>query len=90
MGIHLHSCRVHRLLPKRDEVVFVDIDSKVKQVYGPAMEGASFGYTEVRGLHFQIVTRDLVDEPSAPVGILRASALTKGSTEPPRPDSCAM
>ncbi|PWI04539.1 IS1380 family transposase, partial [Streptomyces sp. NWU339] len=33
------------LVPKRDEVVFVDIDSKVKQVYGPAKQGASFGYT---------------------------------------------
>jgi hypothetical protein len=44
------------LVPKTDEVVFVDIDSKVKQVYGPAKQGASFGYTKQRGLHFQIVT----------------------------------
>lgn len=34
----------------------MDIDSKVKQVYGPAKQGASFGYTKQRGLHFQIVT----------------------------------
>ncbi|MDT0308062.1 transposase [Streptomyces sp. DSM 44917] len=44
------------LVPTGDEVVFVDIDSKVKQVYGPAKQGASFGYTRQRGPHFQIVT----------------------------------
>jgi hypothetical protein len=38
------------------DIVYLDIDSKVKQVYGPAKQGASFGYTNVRGLHFQIVT----------------------------------
>lgn len=38
------------------DIVFLDIDSKVKQVYGPAKQGASFGYTKVRGLHFLIVT----------------------------------
>lgn len=38
------------------DVVHLDIDSKVKQVYGPAKQGASFGYTKVRGLHFLIVT----------------------------------
>ncbi|MFE3599929.1 hypothetical protein [Streptomyces sp. NPDC059142] len=31
------------LVPKTDEVVFVDIDSNVKQVHGPAKQGASFG-----------------------------------------------
>ncbi|WP_371674693.1 transposase [Streptomyces sp. NBC_00289] len=34
----------------------MDIGSKVRQVYGLARQGASFGYTKVRGLHFQIVT----------------------------------
>ena len=38
------------------DIVHLDIDSKVKQVYGPAKQGASFGYTGVRGLHFQIIT----------------------------------
>ena len=38
------------------DIVFLDIDSKVKQVYGPAKQGASFGYTKVRGLHFLVVT----------------------------------
>jgi hypothetical protein len=38
------------------DVIYLDIDSKVKQVYGPDKQGASFGYTKVRGLHFLIVT----------------------------------
>jgi hypothetical protein len=44
------------LVPPGEPIVYLDIDSKVKQVYGPAKQGASFGYTHVRGLHFQIVT----------------------------------
>ncbi|MET8249698.1 IS1380 family transposase, partial [Streptomyces sp. NPDC005202] len=62
------------LVPKTDEVVFVDIDSKVKQVYGPAKQGASFGYTKVRGLHFQIVT--VKTSTCAPVIV--ATRLRKG------------
>lgn len=62
-------------LPDRDEVVFVDIDSKVKQVFGPAKQGASFGYTKKRGLHFQIVTAKTAT--SAPVIV--ATRLRKGS-----------
>ncbi|MEU3095502.1 IS1380 family transposase [Streptomyces sp. NPDC006967] len=62
-------------VPAGDEVVFVDIDSKVKQVYGPAKQGASFGYTKVRGLHFQIVTVKTVT--CAPVIV--ATRLRKGS-----------
>jgi hypothetical protein len=38
------------------DVVFLGVDSKVKQVYGPAKQGAGFGYTKVRGLHFLVVT----------------------------------
>jgi Transposase DDE domain group 1 len=63
------------LVPTRDEVVFVDIDSKVKQVYGPAKQGASFGYTKQRGLHFQIVT--VKTGTCAPVIV--ATRLRKGS-----------
>ncbi|MER7728631.1 hypothetical protein [Streptomyces sp. NPDC096323] len=60
------------LVPAGDEVVFVDIDSKVKQVYGPAKQGASFGYTKVRGLHFQIVT--VKTAACAPVIVARGCA----------------
>lgn len=62
-------------VPQGDEVVFVDIDSKVKQVYGPAKQGASFGYTKQRGLHFQIVT--VKTSTCAP--IIVATRLRKGS-----------
>ncbi|MGH8880076.1 MAG: IS1380 family transposase [Stackebrandtia sp.] len=63
------------LVPTTDAVVFVDIDSKVKQVYGPAKQGASFGYTKQRGLHFQIAT--VKTGTCAPVIV--ATRLRKGS-----------
>jgi hypothetical protein len=63
------------MVPTGDEVVFVDIDSKVKPVYGPAEQGASFGYTKQRGLHFQIVT--VKTSTCAPVIV--ATRLRKGS-----------
>jgi hypothetical protein len=58
-GVRAFTCNLAAhtgLVPQADEVVFVDIDSKVKQVYGPGKQGASFGYTKQRDLHFQIVT----------------------------------
>lgn len=63
------------LIPAGEPIVFLDIDSKVKQVYGPAKQGASFGYTKVRGLHFQIVT---ASTPSSRPVIV-ATRLRKGS-----------
>ncbi|MCQ0022517.1 IS1380 family transposase [Streptomyces somaliensis DSM 40738] len=63
------------LLPGADQVVFLDIDSKVKPVHGYAKQGAAFGYTRQRGLHFQIVT---ASTPIAPPVIV-ASRLRKGS-----------
>jgi hypothetical protein len=63
------------LVPPGEPVVYLDIDSKVKQVYGPAKQGASFGYTHVRGLHFQIVTAST--PASRPVIV--ATRLRKGS-----------
>lgn len=63
------------LVPTGDDVVFVDIDSKVKQVYGPAKQGASFGYTKQRGLHFQIVTV----KTTACAPVIVATRLRKGS-----------
>ncbi|MFR9673309.1 IS1380 family transposase [Streptomyces sp. TR06-5] len=63
------------LLPGADQVVFLDIDSKIKPVHGYAKQGAAFGYTRQRGLHFQIVTA------STPIAapIVVASRLRKGS-----------
>jgi hypothetical protein len=63
------------LIPAGEPVVYLDVDSKIKQVYGPAKQGASFGYTKVRGLHFQIVTASTPS--SRPVVI--ATRLRKGS-----------
>ncbi|MFD8079990.1 transposase [Streptomyces sp. NPDC059718] len=57
------------------QVVYLDIDSKVKQVYGAAKQGAEHGYTKVKGLHFQIVTAST--PLAAPVIV--ASRLRKGS-----------
>ncbi|MFC1400940.1 MULTISPECIES: hypothetical protein [Streptacidiphilus] len=53
----------------------LDIDSKVKQVYRAGKQGAEYGYTKVRGLHFQIVTAST--PLSAPVIV--ATRLCKGS-----------
>jgi hypothetical protein len=72
------TCNLARhcnLLPGGDQVVYLDIDSKVKQVYGAAKQGAEHGYTKVRGLHFQIVTAST--PLAAPVIV--ASRLRKGS-----------
>jgi hypothetical protein len=63
------------LVPPGEPIVFLDIDSKVKQVYGPAKQGASFGYTKVRGLHSQIETAST--PRSRPVVV--ATRLRKGS-----------
>ncbi|MHB9860107.1 hypothetical protein [Streptomyces sp. YIM S03343] len=68
------------LVPDGDEVVFVDVDSKVEQVYGPAEQGASFGWTEQRGLHFQIVT--VKTGTCAPMIV--ATRLRKGSANSDR------
>jgi hypothetical protein len=54
------------LLPTHDSgPVFLDLDSKITQVYGPGKEGARFGYTKVRGLNF--LTATLSGTGSAPV-----------------------
>ena len=37
------------LLPGKDVVAFVDIDSMQKRVYGHAKQGAAFGFTKIQG-----------------------------------------
>jgi hypothetical protein len=37
------------LLPGKDVLAFVDIDSQQKRVYGHAKQGAAFGYTKIQG-----------------------------------------
>ena len=63
------------LVPAGESIVYLDVDSKIKQVYGPAKQGASFGYTKVRGLHFQVVT---ASTPSSRPVIV-ATRLRKGA-----------
>ena len=71
-----HRLTAHaRLLPDVDSVVYLDIDSKVKRVYGAKKQGAAHGYTKVRGLHFQVVTART--PTSGPVIV--ATRLRKGS-----------
>jgi hypothetical protein len=40
------------MLPEIDKLAFLDMDSKITQVYGRGKEGAKFGHTGVRGLSF--------------------------------------
>jgi hypothetical protein len=40
------------VLPEVGALAFLDIDSKITQVYGPGKDGAAFGYTRVRGLNY--------------------------------------
>ncbi|MDT5285737.1 MAG: hypothetical protein QOF88_626 [Mycobacterium sp.] len=37
------------LLPGADQQVFIDIDSLLRPVYGPAKQGASYGHTKIAG-----------------------------------------
>ena len=37
------------LLPGKQELVFIDIDSQQKQVFGHAKQGTAFGYTKIGG-----------------------------------------
>jgi hypothetical protein len=42
------ACRTP-LLPGRDVLAFIDIDSQQKRVYGHAKQGAAFGHTKIQG-----------------------------------------
>lgn len=44
------------LLPEIDKLAFLDLDSKITEVYGRDKDGAAFGYTHVRGLSFLAAT----------------------------------
>jgi hypothetical protein len=62
------------LILSGEPIVYLDMDSKVKQVYGLRSRRASFGYTKVRGLHFQIVT---ASNPASRQGVI-ATRLRQG------------
>ncbi|PRY07350.1 DDE family transposase [Kineococcus rhizosphaerae] len=64
------------LLPDAGELLYVDIDDTIRQTYGYAKQGASYGYTKVKGLNAMIVTA--TTPASAPVIV--GARLCKGST----------
>ena len=69
------------LLPgQATAMVLVDIDDSIIEVHGHAKQGASFGYTRVRGLNMLLATAST--SSSAPVIV--AQRLRKGSCGSPR------
>ena len=63
-----------------DQLVVVDVDDTIIEVHGHAKQGASFGYSRVRGLNALLAT--FCTDSSAPVVV--AQRLRNGSTGSPR------
>jgi len=63
-----------------DGLVLLDIDDSIIEVHGHAKQGASFGYTRVRGLNMLLATASTTS--SAPIVV--AQRLRKGSCGSPR------
>src|ERR1043165_9452675 len=42
------------LLPGADPLTYVDVDSLLRRVYGPAKQGASFGHAKVGGYRVKL------------------------------------
>jgi hypothetical protein len=61
-------------------LVLIDVDDSIIEVHGHAKQGASFGYTRVRGLNMLLATAST--QTSAPVVL--AQRLRKGSCGSPR------
>ncbi len=68
------------LLSPSEQLVLVDVDDSIIEVHGHAKQGASFGYTRVRGLNMLLATAST--QTSAPVVV--AQRLRKGSCGSPR------
>jgi hypothetical protein len=65
------------LLPGVGQLAFIDIDAKIKEVYGHHKDGAGFSYTGVRGLNHLIAT--LSSPVCAPV--ILGAQLRGGNTD---------
>jgi hypothetical protein len=63
-----------------EALVLVDVDDSIIEVHGHAKQGASFGYTRVRGLNMLLATASTA--AAAPVVV--AQRLRKGSCGSPR------
>jgi hypothetical protein len=72
----VNLARSSPLLPGADQICYVDIDDTIRQTYGYAKQGASYGYSKVKGLNAIIV---IASTPLAAPVIL-ASRLRKGSS----------
>ncbi len=68
------------LLPGADELAYVDVDDTLRQTYGYAKQGASRGYTGVKGLNALLA---IVSTPSS-APVIAAARLRKGSTNSAR------
>jgi hypothetical protein len=68
------------LLSGTDGLTFVDLDDSIVEVHGYAKQGASFGYTKVRGLNMALATASTAT--SAPVVL--AQRLRKGAANSAR------
>jgi Transposase DDE domain group 1 len=74
------SSRADVLRADADSMVLLDVDDSIVEVHGYAKQGASFGYTGVRGLNMLLATAST--SSSAPVIV--AQRLRKGSCGSPR------
>jgi hypothetical protein len=75
------ACRAP-LLPGKDVLVFIDIDSQQKRVYGHKKQGAGFGHTKIQGKSLLVRGLNaLVATISTPLGapVVAATRLRGGS-----------
>jgi hypothetical protein len=79
--------RLAPLLPGRDAVAFVDVDSTQKRVYGHQKQGAAFGHAKVQGKSLLLRGLSaLVASVSTPLGapVIAATRLRGGSAHSAR------
>jgi hypothetical protein len=69
--------RVPRLVSGVQGLAFLDIDAKIKEIYGPSKHGGGYAYTHVYGLNHLIAT---LSSPISPPVILTAQ-LRNGSCD---------
>ena len=74
------AARTPLLAAEPSDLVLVDIDDSIIEVHGHAKQGASFGYTRVRGLNMLLATAST--STAAPIVV--AQRLRKGSCGSPR------
>lgn len=68
----------------RSGLVCVDVDDSIIEVHGHAKQGASFGYTRVRGLNMLLATASTTGPSGGSAPVVVAQRLRKGSCGSPR------